>query len=555
VNEDLGTVSAEVRPPLRKVLIVDDDASMREVVVHRLQEHGRYLPLQAEGRDDSLQIVKQNPDILAAFVDQRFADDDRGGLKILKEILKQRPLLPVILYTAAPVADIRREAYDAGALWYLPKVQITGPEDLTALLEIASKLVDVMPVDTDPRFLKQILDAVPTPVMVRDKEGRIVYQNRAKEQEYGPIVPGRTFCWYQYEGHKDDPADKCPGAEEKCACELVFSPRFDEDRVWPVNRIYEHSIAWTKDARRHGSSWSILGATGILGRDGKPQYAVEAARGITQLVETLKLITDIANQYELSEDGALQLASQRLVERVGFTRARVWKFDPKTRSFVCTAAVGKHQGEVVGKRITWPDEQLAKLAEHRPIRVSKVELTQVLPQDVVQSVDPADTCLWAPFYVGGDLAGLIVVDRKGQKSEHIWQLDEYWMGFVGQDISALVEIKRRRKDLEWLEELDRRISGIDTVAEVLRIVIDGLREQVNADLIQFHQLAPDGKTIRLDAKREGDAPLSNHPSSLIIYHPRRPRAAPTEPQLPSRMQKLLPGRNGHRLCGCDRPSR
>ena len=499
MSGDPAAMLAAVRPPLRKVLIVDDAPSMREVVAFRIEEQGRYLVLQAEGPQDALETVDQNPDILAVFVDQRFGNDERGGLKILRDILRQRPLLPVILYTAAPVADIRREAYDAGALWYLSKVQIAGPEDLIALLEIASKLVDVMPVDTDPRFLKQVLDAVPTEVMVRDSEGHVVYQNKAKEAHYGPIVPGRTFCWSQYESQRDDPNDRCPGAEENCACELVFSPRSQEDSVWPVKRIHRYHAGWSRARRDHQPGWWDIAATGILGRDGKPQYVVEVGREVTQLVETLQLITDIANQYDLSELESLQLASARLVDRVGFARARVWEFDPKTRSFVCRAAAGPHEGEVIGRRVTWSEGQLARLAQLKPMQVSKEELAVVISPALHSDIAPADEYLWAPFSVGGELAGLLVVDRKGQEPEHISQVDEYWMGFLAQQLSAVVEIKRRRQDLEWLEELDRKISGVDTIAGVLRIVIDSLQERVSADLIQFHQLSADGKTIRLAA--------------------------------------------------------
>ena len=520
------------QPPLstetarRKVLIVDDKQETRDVVAIRIGEDPRYIVCKAANHAEAMAVVDETPDLFAVFIDQQFGNDDRGGLAILKAILDKRPLLPAILYTAAPVEDIRREAFDSGALWYLPKVKVSGAEDLQNILEVASKLVDVMPVDTDPRFLKRLLDAAPIQIMVRDRAGRVYWQNKAKEDQYGPIVPGETYCWHRYEGRRNEPDDKCPCAERDCPCERIYASAVHREFEGPITAIYRYAGGASRpDGTKHSPGWLYLAASGIGSVDGEPAYVVETASDVTVQIYVLHLISNLAQDQTVSEHGVLKLVTDRLVEQVGFSRARAWEFDPVTERLTCRAIAGHNDTSFLGEAVQLPAADLEQLRKGELLTIPRDRLVEIVPHEIIVRLDPAEMCLWAPFRVSGELAGLLVIDKKGQKSERISELDKYWMSFLGQHISAVVErirttdeLRERHANAEWLEKLDRDISGIDNFPEVLHIVINRLQEKLGADLTQFHRLSPDWKTIFLavdNGKHALDCPMRGGYSSEI----------------------------------------
>jgi len=110
----------EVRPPLRKVCIVDDDAHAGSLAERIQKQADTWFPARPQ---DALNVNRIG--YLAVFVDQRFARRARG-LAILKDILS-RPLLPV--------SSTRRRPWPTSAVRPTTrahcgtvKVQIAGPE-------------------------------------------------------------------------------------------------------------------------------------------------------------------------------------------------------------------------------------------------------------------------------------------------------------------------------------------------------------------------------------------------------------------------------------------
>lgn len=515
--------------PHREVLIVDDDANSRHAFRLALEEEETYHVLQAADCERAIYEVENSKHILAAFVDQRFGSDDRAGLDILRRLLDARPLLPVILYTAAADDNVQREAYTAGALWYLPKQKIEGPDEIKNLLRVASKLVETMPIDSDPRFLKKILDAVPIEIMVRDRSGRVFWQNKKKDEVFGKIDPGQTYCWHAYENRRNDADDECPFVDKECAVWALFNRDQQSKRRGAVVRIHEYEGRWkSPDGEHHDPAWLMLESEGILGQDGKVQYAVETARDLTTNIEVLKLITSIVRDRDRDESQLLALVAESLVERIGFARARTWSYDLATSRFTCEGAVGEYRGSLVGRSVCWPKNVVDdKLRSREPVVISKEEFTDVADVDVVEDLDPAESSLWAPFFVGQDLAGILVIDRKGQESETFSRMDKYWMDFLSKNVSAVVEriratseLRKRQEDLEWLRSLDRKMSGIDSIREVLQTVLKAIEERTGADIIQFHRLSRDSLLISLDSdnsRHSESCPMRNgYPTNIGV---------------------------------------
>ena len=101
-----------------KILVVDDDDSIRQYLV-RLLRSGGYEVLPASGGREALRLVHANADICLALIDIVMPDMD--GLETLAEVRKVAPLLPVVMLSALGQAGTIVKAMKAGANDYLVK--------------------------------------------------------------------------------------------------------------------------------------------------------------------------------------------------------------------------------------------------------------------------------------------------------------------------------------------------------------------------------------------------------------------------------------------------
>jgi len=99
------------------ILIIDDEASLRQTLARILQRAGFEVTTAANGKD-GLALVHEHPfDLL--YLDIRMPD--MSGLELLKNIHTEFPELPVILFTAQPDLNSAVEALRRGATDYLLK--------------------------------------------------------------------------------------------------------------------------------------------------------------------------------------------------------------------------------------------------------------------------------------------------------------------------------------------------------------------------------------------------------------------------------------------------
>ena len=99
------------------ILIIDDEASLRQTLARILQRAGFEVTTAANGKD-GLALVHEHPfDLL--YLDIRMPDI--SGLELLKNIHTEFPDLPVILFTAQPDLNSAVEALRRGATDYLLK--------------------------------------------------------------------------------------------------------------------------------------------------------------------------------------------------------------------------------------------------------------------------------------------------------------------------------------------------------------------------------------------------------------------------------------------------
>ncbi len=100
-----------------RILVVDDEESVREVL-RRILELGGYEVIVAANGSQALELVtKQNPDLM--LLDLRMPG--KSGMEVLKEMKADYPDVAVIVVTAVDEVDIAIEAIRNGAYDYLHK--------------------------------------------------------------------------------------------------------------------------------------------------------------------------------------------------------------------------------------------------------------------------------------------------------------------------------------------------------------------------------------------------------------------------------------------------
>ena len=104
-------------PESRSVLVVDDDAAMREMLTSLLEDGG-FAPVPAASAELALRDAKST-DFDAVLSDIRMPGQD--GFELLGQLRELRPETPVILMTAFGSIDSAVEAMRAGAFDYITK--------------------------------------------------------------------------------------------------------------------------------------------------------------------------------------------------------------------------------------------------------------------------------------------------------------------------------------------------------------------------------------------------------------------------------------------------
>ena len=99
------------------ILIVDDEASLRQTLARILQRAGFEVTTAASGKEGLSLLSQQSFDLV--YLDIRMPD--MNGLDMLKAIQTEFPVLPVVLFTAQPDLNSAVEALRRGATDYLLK--------------------------------------------------------------------------------------------------------------------------------------------------------------------------------------------------------------------------------------------------------------------------------------------------------------------------------------------------------------------------------------------------------------------------------------------------
>ena len=184
-----------------RVLLLEDDANDEQLIAHEL---GRLTPPpqieRVTGEASFLAALKDfAPDVILS--DHNLpAFDGRRALEQTRAIL---PDIPFILVTGSLNEETAVSYLKAGATDYILKDRLVrlGP----AILEALERARERQALRRHERLVREIIDANPSLIFVKDWEGRFVLVNQATAEIYGTTVDGLV-------GKTD--ADFNPNAEE-----------------------------------------------------------------------------------------------------------------------------------------------------------------------------------------------------------------------------------------------------------------------------------------------------------------------------------------------------
>ncbi|HEY32453.1 MAG TPA: response regulator [Dehalococcoidia bacterium] len=163
---------------MKPVLIVEDEAIMRESLKDWLQDGGYQVETAEEG-SKALKTIEER-DFGVVILDLRLPGKD--GLEVLREARERRPQLKGIIITAYPSVETAVAAMKIGAVDYLPK-----PFDLNEMEKLIRETLGPVQVEIKPQAgTKEIIDE---PVKVEEAKVEEVEVEEVKVEEVITVTP------------------------------------------------------------------------------------------------------------------------------------------------------------------------------------------------------------------------------------------------------------------------------------------------------------------------------------------------------------------------------
>ncbi|HET7499329.1 MAG TPA: sigma-54 dependent transcriptional regulator [Candidatus Eisenbacteria bacterium] len=151
-----------VSPDLGSVLIVDDEFSMRDSLVHWFEKDGYRTGSAQDGREALQRLDEQDWD--AVLLDIKMPGMD--GLELQRRIREVDPDLPIIMITAFASVDSAVQALKEGAFDY-----VTKPIDPDELSHLVRRAVEKRRLQRENAQLKRNVDQLSTPTTIVGASG------------------------------------------------------------------------------------------------------------------------------------------------------------------------------------------------------------------------------------------------------------------------------------------------------------------------------------------------------------------------------------------------
>jgi DNA-binding NtrC family response regulator len=116
----------------KKVLIVDDDPTVAELLSARLKLRGHEAQMALSAAEGLKANAASHPQIL--LLDIRLQEGEKAGMHLLQELLMENPSARAVMLTAAPLVQDAVQSIQMGAADYLEK-----PIDFEKLFQLVER--------------------------------------------------------------------------------------------------------------------------------------------------------------------------------------------------------------------------------------------------------------------------------------------------------------------------------------------------------------------------------------------------------------------------------
>lgn len=164
---------------MKKILVVDDDITLRAALAHYLEKHGYCVQLASSGQEAIANFKADLPDLVVSDV----LMPEMDGLEFCKQVrsTRQGQLMPFIFLSTRDKVDDRIEGHQTGADDYL--VKPFEPRELLAKIEgllersrrIHSEIVNLMQQVT-PAASAPDAEAPPPPLPLTPAEEKVFWE-------------------------------------------------------------------------------------------------------------------------------------------------------------------------------------------------------------------------------------------------------------------------------------------------------------------------------------------------------------------------------------------
>ena len=125
----------------QRIMVVDDDQSVRIFLTKALEEYGYKVAAADGGRSALKLVVEFKPDLV--LLDVRMPE--MNGVEVLKNLTETHPGLPVIMLTGMSDTKLLEQTFDIGAVDFITKPVLAS----VLVARIRAKLRRVTPGRTD----------------------------------------------------------------------------------------------------------------------------------------------------------------------------------------------------------------------------------------------------------------------------------------------------------------------------------------------------------------------------------------------------------------------
>jgi PAS domain S-box-containing protein len=266
--------------PIQQVLLIDDDPNDRELILRELKKELPGAEILQIGSSDDFEAVLKDADFELVITDYQL--NWTNGIHILKRLKKEKPMVPVIMFTASAGEEIAVDAMKSGLDDYI--IKSTGQlMRLRGSIRAAADHIAHQQalIEAELRY-RDLFQGIPIGLYQTSPDGRFLEINRAMVEMLGfpnSDILFKTPTRQLYASDEDYNAWSVRMKKSGYVKELIVKmKRYDGDPIW----VEINGKQVFKDGVLHYNEGSLQDVTDriLYQMEMKANVALEVARAL-----------------------------------------------------------------------------------------------------------------------------------------------------------------------------------------------------------------------------------------------------------------------------------